>query len=321
MPTIELRKLRENQAIRDQVSETRISVKDLILPYFVVEGSNIRQEIKSMPSVFHLSIDNLLEDLKQTRNLGINRILLFGLPQKKDVSGSESYSKDGVVQKALRAIKKETEDIVVITDVCLCGYTSHGHCGIVKDKKIDNDASIKVLAKIALFHAQAGADFVAPSAMMDGQVRAIREALDKNGFEDTKILAYSAKYASNFYGPFRDALDSTPQFGDRKTYQMDYRNSDEALREIEQDIDEGADIVMVKPALAYLDIIYKAKQKFNVPIAAYNVSGEYSMIKKLSEGDKIKERDLALETLTSIKRAGADLIITYFGREVAKWLE
>jgi len=321
MQTISLRKSRKSKAIRDLVSETRISVKDLIFPYFVVEGSNVRQEIKSMPGVFRLSVDNFLKDAKETRKLGINMLLLFGLPQKKDIRGSESYSKDGVVQKALRAIKKGTEDITVITDVCLCGYTSHGHCGIVRDKKIDNDVSIKVLVKIALSHAEAGADFVAPSAMMDGQVKAIRQALDKKGFKDTRILAYSAKYASNFYGPFRDALDSTPQFGDRKTYQMDFRNSDEALREIEQDIDEGADIVMVKPALAYLDIIYKAKQKFNVPIAAYNVSGEYSMIKKVSEGDKIKERDLVLETLTSIKRAGADLIITYFGKEITKWLD
>ena len=320
MPTVSLRNSRENKAVRDRFSETRISVKDLILPYFVIEGINKKQEIKSMPGVFRFSVDNLLEDIQQTKSLGIKAILLFGIPQRKDLYGSEAYSKDGVIQKALRAIKRKIGDITLITDVCLCGYTSHGHCGIVKDKKIDNDVSVKVLSKIALSHAAAGADFVAPSAMMDGQVRAIREILDKNGFKETKILAYSAKYASNFYGPFRDALDSTPQFGDRKTYQMDFRNSDEALKEIEQDIDEGADIVMVKPALAYLDIIYRAKQKFNIPIAAYNVSGEYSMIKKASGSDKIKERDLALETITSIKRAGADLIVSYFGKEIAKWL-
>jgi porphobilinogen synthase len=340
-----LRRLRKNNAIRELLSQTQISIKDLVLPYFIIEGRNKEMEIKSMPGVFRLSVDNLLRDIERIRKLGINAILLFGVPQKKDAFGSEVYSKEGIVQRAIRAIKRQIKDIVVITDVCLCGFTSYGHCGIVRPQVtgsrqqakrkrlkpdacslehnliIDNDETVKVLARIALSHAQAGADFVAPSAMMDGQVRTIREILDKKGFEDVGILAYSAKYASNFYGPFREALDSAPEFGDRKTYQMDYRNSDEALREIRQDINEGADIVMVKPALAYLDIIYRAKQRFNVPIAAYNVSGEYSMLKRLSEGDKIKERDLVLETLTSIKRAGADLIITYFGKEIGKWLE
>ncbi len=318
MQITRLRRLREKSAIRDWVSETELHPKNIILPYFVVEGKKVREPIKSMPGVYHLSIDNLLKDIPEAA--GIKAILLFGIPKTKDKVGSQAYKEDGIVQKAITSIKKEYKDLIVITDVCLCGYTSHGHCGIVKGKRIDNDATLEVLVKIALSHAEAGADFVAPSAMMDGQVRAIREILDKNGFKDVGILAYSTKYASNFYGPFREALDSTPQFGDRKTYQMDYRNSDEALREIKQDIDEGADIVMVKPALAYLDIIYRAKQKFNIPIAAYNVSGEYSMIKKLAGGNKIKERDLALEVLTSIKRAGADLIISYFGKEIGKWL-
>jgi len=248
--------------------------------------------------------------------------------KKKDRYGKEAYNEYGIVQKAIKAVRKDIGDIVIITDVCLCGYTSHGHCGIVKRPKtknkdfyIDNDETLKILSKIAISHAEAGVDFVAPSAMMDGQVRAIREALDKNGFQDTGILAYSAKYASNFYGPFREALDSTPEFGDRKTYQMDYRNADEALREIQEDINEGADIVMVKPSLAYLDIIYRAKEKFNIPLAAYNVSGEYSAIKKLSQGDKVKEKDLALEVLTSIKRAGADIIITYYAKEAVRWLK
>jgi len=320
MSTVRLRRLRKNNTIRDWVSETQLHPKDIILPYFIVEGKGVKEPIKSMPGVYHLSIDNLIKNIDEIRKMGIQAILLFGIPKFKDNLGSQAYKKDGIVQRAIKAIKKEFKDLIVITDVCLCGYTSHGHCGIVKGGRIDNDETLKVLSKVALSHAEAGADFVAPSAMMDGQVRAIRESLDNGGFKDVGILAYSAKYASNFYGPFREALDSAPQFGDRKSYQMDYRNSDEALREIKQDIDEGADIVMVKPALSYLDIIHRAKKSFNVPLAAYNVSGEYSMIKKASGGDKIKERDLALEVLTSIKRAGADLIITYHAKEVAKWL-
>jgi len=328
MQVARLRRLRQSANLRDWISQTRLSPKDIILPYFVAEGRNVKKEIKSMPGVYHFSIDNLLRDISEAK--GIRSILLFGIPKTKDGIGSQAYRDDGIVQKAIKAIKREfsakggfasgEKNLIVITDVCLCGYTTHGHCGIVKGDKIVNDETIKVLAKTALSHTQAGADIVAPSAMMDGQVRAIREMLDKDGFDDTGILAYSAKYASSFYGPFREVLDSTPQFGDRKSYQMDYRNSDEALREIKQDIDEGADIVMVKPALAYLDIIYRAKQKFNVPIAAYNVSGEYSMIKKLSDGDKIREEELVLEVLASIKRAGADLIISYFGKEVIRWL-
>ncbi len=315
---IDLRRLREKSFVRDWISETQLHPKDFILPYFVVEGKRVKNPIKAMPGVYHLSIDNLLKDIPEA--VGIKSILLFGIPTKKDETGSLSYKKDGIVQRAVRAVRRKFKELVVITDVCLCAYTTHGHCGIVKGKRIDNDASLKILAKIALSHAEAGADFVAPSAMMDSQVRAIRQSLDKKGFKDVGILAYSAKYASNFYGPFREALGSTPQFGDRKSYQMDFRNADEALREIKQDIDEGADIVMVKPALAYLDIIYRTKQEFNIPIAAYNVSGEYSAIKKLSEGDKTKEKELALEVLTSIKRAGADFIISYFGKEVEKWL-
>ncbi|MDP2911999.1 MAG: porphobilinogen synthase [Candidatus Omnitrophota bacterium] len=323
MEFVRLRRLRRNSLIRGIFSQTRISAGDLVMPYFAVAGRNKKESIKSMPGIYRLSIDNLVKDIKETRGLGINSALLFGIPVKKDKYAKEAYSENGVVQKAIKAIKKDIGDIVIITDVCLCGYTSHGHCGIIKSQNriIDNDKTLKVLAKIALSHAYAGADFVAPSAMMDCQVRAIREALDKNGFQDTGILAYSAKYASNFYGPFREALDSTPEFGDRKTYQMDYRNSDEALREIQEDINEGADIVMVKPAMSYLDIIYRAKEKFNIPLAAYNVSGEYSAIKKLSQGDKVKEKDLALEVLTSIKRAGADIIITYHAKEAARWLK
>lgn len=319
MQVARLRRLRQSANLRDWISQTRLDPKDIILPYFVVEGRNVKKVIKSMPGVYHFSIDNLLKDISEAKE--IKSILLFGIPKTKDEIGSQAYRDDSIVRKAIKAIKSKFKELIVITDVCLCGYTTHGHCGIVKGKEIVNDKTINVLARAALSHAQAGADLVAPSAMMDGQVRAIREIFDKNGFDDTGILAYSAKYASSFYGPFREALDSTPQFGDRKSYQMDYRNSDEALREIKQDIDEGSDIVMVKPALAYLDIIYRAKQKFNVPIAAYNVSGEYSAIKKLAEGNKIKEKELALEVLSSIKRAGADLIISYFGKEVAGWLK
>ena|SRR3989338_514285 len=340
-----LRRLRKDEATRDLVSETNLFPHNLIMPYFVIAGKNKQEPIKSMPGINRLSLDNLVKDIEEIRRLGIKAVLLFGLAQKKDKVGSEAYAKSGLIQKAIKALKKEVKDIIVITDVCLCGYTSHGHCGILKvvdslslmvdgkqkkashklstinyQPKIDNAATLRVLAKITLSHAQAGADFVAPSAMMDGQVKAIREALDKQVLQKTRILAYSVKYASNFYGPFREALDSQPQFGDRKTYQMDFRNSDEALREIEADIKEGADIVMVKPALAYLDIIRRAKDKFNLPLAAYNVSGEYAMVKAYCQG-RDTEKKLVLEILTSIKRAGADLIITYHAKEAAKWLK
>lgn len=320
MALIRLRRLRRTGVLRGLVSQTHLLVKDLIMPYFVIEGRNKKESIKSIPGIYRLSLDNLIEDIKEIKNLGIKAILLFGVVHRKDETGTEAYRKDGIVQRAIKAIRKNIKDVVIITDVCLCGYTSYGHCGIVKGRDIDNEETLKILAKIALSHAQAGADFVAPSAMMDGQVRIIRETLDKNRFSDTGILAYSAKYASNFYGSFREALDSQPQFGDRKTYQMDYRNSDEALREIQQDIDEGADIVMVKPALAYLDIIRRAKEKFNIPLAAYNVSGEYALIKLASQEGIVSEKDAILEILTSIKRAGADLIISYHAKEVAKWL-
>ena len=334
-----LRRLRERGAVRDWVSQADLSAKDLILPYFVMDGVSKKESIESMPAVYRLSVDNLLKDMEEARSLGIRAVLLFGVSHKKDASGRPAYAKTGVVQKAVAAIRKRIGDAVVITDVCLCGYTSHGHCGIVKkskipglpskstaragksqDYRIDNDATIKVLAKVALSHAEAGADFVAPSAMMDGQVLAIREALDKDDFEDVGIVAYSAKYASNFYGPFRDALDSAPKFGDRRSYQMDFKNSDEALREIGQDIKEGADIIMVKPALAYLDVIWRARERFNVPIAAYNVSGEYAMVKVYCD-EASAEKNLVLEILTAIKRAGANFIISYHAKEVARWLK
>lgn len=306
-----LRTLRRNSSIRDLVAQTRLAADDLIMPYFVVEGRSRREPVKSMPGIYKLSADNLVKDIEEAWALGIKAVLLFGIPRKKDGDGKEAYDKDGVVQKAVRAIKKNIKSVAVITDVCLCGYTLHGHCGSVKNRKIDNDATIKILARIAVSHAEAGAGLVAPSAMMDGQVRSIRQALDRKAFGDVGILAYSAKYASNFYGPFREALGSAPRSGDRKSYQMDYRNSGEALREIAADIDEGADIVMVKPALAYLDIIYRAKENFNIPLAAFNVSGEYAMV---------RERESVIEVLTSIKRAGADFIITYHAKEAARWL-
>lgn len=299
------------------------SVKDLIQPYFVIEGSNKKEKIKFFPGIYRLSVDNLIKDVGQARDLGIKMVLLFGFSRKKDKEGSFAYFPEGIVQKALRAIKQEIKDVTVITDVCLCGYTTHGHCGILKKKNkvvFDRDKTRKTLAKIALSHARAGADLVAPSAMMTAQVKTIRDALDKNGFKEVRILAYSAKYASGFYGPFREALDSSPRFGDRRGYQLDYREPNTALREIKQDLKEGASMVMVKPALSYLDIIYKAKLKFNVPLAAYNVSAEYSLIKIGSQKGIVKEKESILEILTAIKRAGADLIITYHAKEVAKWL-
>ena len=328
MQAVKLSRLRQKDTVRDWVSETKLSPASIIQPYFVVEAKGVKAEIKSMPGIFRLSIDNLLKDIERLK--GIKSVLLFGVPHSKDNAGYNAYKKDGVVQKAVSRIKKERKDLIVITDVCLCGYTLHGHCGIIRGQRnniIDDDKTLRILSKIALSHAEAGADFVAPSAMADGQVAAIRNALDKSQFKNTGILAYSAKYASFFYGPFRDASGSTPKFGDRKAYQMDYRNSDEALREIRQDIDEGADIVMVKPALAYLDVIYKAKQGFNVPIAAYNVSAEYAMVKAYCQmtenrGQRAElEKNLVLEMLTSIKRAGADFIITYWAKDVVKWVQ
>lgn len=341
-PKLRLRRFRRTETLRKLFSETNVFISDLVAPYFVVEGKNVKQPISSMPGVYRYSVDNLVNEVAKIYDLGILAILLFGVPQKNSKFkvqrlakqfDSSVYSKDGIVQKAIRAIKKEIPEIVVVTDVCLCSYTYHGHCGIVKsvDSKkkknlnyqpeIDNDATLEILSKVALSHAEAGADIVAPSAMMDGQVKAIRETLDKNGFKDVAIMSYSAKYASNFYGPFREAAGSSPKFGDRKSYQMDYHNLKEALREVEQDINEGADIVMVKPALSYLDVIHAVKEKFNIPVAAYNVSGEYSMVKAAAEKGWINEKEVVLEILTSIKRSGADIIITYWAKDVAKWIK
>lgn len=303
------------------VKEIRLNVENLIIPFFVRDGKKIKEPIKYFPGVFHLSIDNLLEDVKEINQLKISAVLLFGICDKKDTDGSYAWDKNGIIPKAIREIKKDFPEILVITDVCLCGYRIDGHCGVLKNNKINLDLTLKYLSKTALSHAEAGADFVAPSAMMDGQVKAIRMILDKNGFNDVGIIAYSAKFASNFYGPFREALKSSPKFGDRKSYQLDYANSQLALKKIEQDIAEGADIVMVKPALAYLDIIKMVKQNFNLPLAAYNVSGEYSMIKLAAAKGVISEKETVLEILTAIKRAGADLIITYYAKEVAKWLK
>jgi len=314
------RRLRANEVIRRMVKETSISVDDLIYPMFVVPGENIKEEIDAMPGVYRYSVDNLVKEVKEVYDLRIPAVLLFGIPSNKDELGSEAYDDDGIIQKAVKSIKESIPQMIVITDVCMCEYTSHGHCGIVRDGYVQNDETVSYIAKIALSHVKAGADIVAPSDMMDGRVKAIRDVLDKNGYVNTPIISYSAKYASSFYGPFREAANSAPQFGDRKSYQMDPANSNEALREISLDIEEGADIIMVKPALPYLDIIRRAKDTFNIPIAAYNVSGEYSMIKAASHMGYIDEKSTVLESLTGIKRAGADIIITYFAKDVAKWL-
>lgn len=319
-PFRRLRRLRMNEAFRSMVRETELSPKDFIYPLFVVPGKNVRREVRSMPGVFQLSIDEIVKECVEVRTLGIPAVILFGIPEHKDEVGSEAYDEAGIVQMAVRAIKKEAPGLIVITDVCLCEYTSHGHCGIVRGDEIVNDESIELLAKEALTHAQAGADIVAPSDMFDGRVRAIRTMLDENNFHNTPIMSYAAKYASGFYGPFRDAAESTPKFGDRRSHQMDPANSDEALREVEQDILEGADIVMVKPALPYLDIIRRVKDKFQMPTAAYNVSGEYAMIKAAGRNGWIDEQRVMMEVLTSIKRAGSDLILTYFAKDAAKLL-
>lgn len=314
------RRLRLNSAIRDMVRETRIDVKDLIYPLFVVHGEKVKQEINSMPGVYRFSIDTLVEEVKEIYSLGIPAILLFGVPSVKDEIGSEAYADDGIVQRAIKAVKDAVPSMFVITDVCMCGYTSHGHCGIVERGYVVNDKTVELISKTALSHARAGADMVAPSDMMDGRVGAIRKLLDEKGYSNVSIMAYSAKYASAFFGPFREAAESAPKFGDRKTYQMDPANSDEAMREIKLDIEEGSDIVMVKPALSYLDIIRRAKESFNIPVAAYNVSGEYAMLKAAAKMGWLDEKAVAMEILTSIKRAGADLIITYFAKDVATWL-
>jgi porphobilinogen synthase len=317
-PVSRLRRLRKTAALRDMFRETRLLKEDFIYPLFVVEGEKVKKEIGSMPDNFQMSVDNILRECGELETLGVNSILLFGIPQTKDAVGSGAYDANGVIQKALREVKKRFPEMLVITDVCLCEYTSHGHCGVVENGFVENDKTLELLAKEALSHAENGADIIAPSDMMDGRVAAIRQKLDENGFHETPIMAYSAKFSSAFYGPFREAAESAPQFGDRKSYQMDFGNSDEAMREIALDIQEGADIVMVKPALAYLDLIRRAKDNFNVPVAAYNVSGEYSMIKAAAEKGWIDGEKVMLEVLTSIKRAGADIIITYFAKEAAK---
>ena len=301
--------------------ETSLSPADFIYPLFIVEGENLKKEISSMPGQFQLSIDRALHECEELTNLDVNSVILFGIPNEKDEVGSGAYADDGIIQKATRAIKDRFPDMIVVTDVCLCEYTSHGHCGVVEDGYVHNDKTLELLAKEAVSHAKSGADIIAPSDMMDGRVGAIRKALDANGFSDTPIMAYSAKYSSGFYGPFREAAESTPQFGDRKTYQMDFGNSDEAIREIALDIQEGADIVMVKPALSYLDVIRRTKDSFNMPICAYNVSGEYSMIKAAAQNGWLDGKKVMMEVLTSIKRAGADVIITYFAKEAAEVLQ
>jgi porphobilinogen synthase len=302
------------------VRETRLTVDAFVMPFFVVHGRQVRREISSMPGNHQLSVDELVKEVKDTAALGIPGVILFGLPATKDAVASEAYAKDGIVQQAIRAIKDSVSDLVVITDVCLCEYTSHGHCGVVEEGRVKNDPSLELLARTAVSHANAGADMVAPSDMMDGRVGAIREALDDAGYEETPILAYAAKYASGFYGPFREAAESTPQFGDRRSYQMDPANADEALREVALDLEEGADMIMVKPALAYLDILWRVKAEFGVPVAAYNVSGEFAMVKAVARLGWLEEERVMLEMLTAIKRAGADLILTYFARDAARVL-
>ncbi len=314
------RRLRRSEGLRGLVRETRLSPADFVYPLFVAHGHGLRREIESMPGQYHLSPDGLAREAEELRALGIPAVLLFGLPAAKDDEGSEAYADDGIVQEAVRILKRTAPELVVITDVCLCEYTSHGHCGVVEDGEVDNDRTLELLARTALSHARAGADMVAPSDMMDGRVAAIRRALDDGGFAHLPIMAYAAKYASAFYGPFRVAADSAPQFGDRRGYQMDPPNVREALREIEADIAEGADIVMVKPALAYLDVIARARRRFDLPLAAYNVSGEYAMVKAADRLGWLDGRRAALEVLTAIKRAGADIIITYHAKEAAAWL-
>ena len=319
-PQYRPRRLRANETIRRMVRETTLLPDNFIYPLFVTHGKGVKKEISSMPGNYQQSIDNLVKDCEEVYGLGIPAVILFGIPEKKDELGTEAYSDEGIVQHAIKAIKNKLPDLMVITDVCMCEYTSHGHCGVIKNGVVQNDATLELLAKEALSHAKAGADMVAPSDMMDGRVAAIRDILDDEGFERVPIMSYAAKYASGFYGPFREAAESTPQFGDRRSYQMDPPNSREALREVELDIEEGADIVMVKPALSYLDIISQVKQEFNMPVAAYNVSGEFSMVKAAANLGWIDGDRVMMEVLTSIKRAGADMILTYHAKEAAALL-
>jgi len=314
------RRLRSSQSLRKAVQETQLSPRDFIYPMFVCPGENVRREISAMPGNYQLSVDQLVAEAKEAESLGISGIILFGLPESKDPEGSDAYNDDGIVQRAIRAVKQEVSDLLVIADTCLCEYTSHGHCGHVVDGDVDNDATLELLAKSAVAQARAGADVIAPSDMMDGRVEAIRDALDTNGFETLPILSYAAKYASVFYGPFREAAESAPQFGDRRSYQMDPANQREAMREIALDIEEGADIIMVKPAMPYLDVVYRAKQEFDLPVAVYQVSGEYSMIVAAARNGWLDLDRAMTESLTSIKRAGADLILTYFAKTMARTL-
>ncbi len=319
-PTARLRRTRMTSVLRSMVRETELSPNDFIYPLFVVPGSKIKKEISSMPGVYQMSIDTIVRECAEVKSLGIPAIIFFGIPAEKDEVGSGAYDDHGVVQEALRAVKREVPGLLLITDVCLCEYTSHGHCGIVQGEEILNDPSVELLVKEAVSHAHAGADMVAPSDMFDGRVGAIRHALDEEGFQNVPIMSYAAKYASGFYGPFREAAESTPKFGDRRSHQMDPANSDEALREVAQDIREGADIVMVKPALAYLDVLRRVKERFEMPTAAYNVSGEYSLVKAAERAGWIDGERVMMEILTSIKRAGADLILTYFAKDAARVL-
>jgi porphobilinogen synthase len=323
-PIYRPRRLRQNPKLRALVRETELSVGHLVMPLFVREGSRIRKPISSMPGQFQLSVDELVKEAERTAKLGVPAVILFGIPEKKDEKASGAYAANGIVPKAVRAVKKELPELIVICDVCLCEYMSHGHCGIVRksgrDYRIDNDATLNLLAKSALAYSEAGADIVAPSDMMDGRVAAIRAALDETGFSDTPIMSYAAKFASAYYAPFREAAESPPQFGDRRTYQMDYANAEEALREVALDIEEGADIVMVKPAFGYQDLIWRVKEKFRYPVACYNVSGEYAMVKAAAQNGWLDEKQAVLEMLTGFRRAGADIILTYWAQQAAKWL-
>ena len=314
------RRLRRTEALRSLVREAKLTRDDFVLPLFVCSGTNVRREVSSMPGVFNLSVEETAAEVSRAFDMGIRSVIVFGLPEAKDEIASGAYAEDGIVQRALRAIKKSTPDIIAMADTCLCEYTSHGHCGVVRDNDVVNDESLKLLAKTALSQAEAGADVVAPSAMMDGQVAAIREALDNSGFEHTPVMAYAVKYASGFYGPFREAADSAPAFGDRRAYQMDPPNAREAMREAQLDYEEGADILMVKPATVYLDVLRMVRERFDCPLAAYHVSGEYALIKAAAQKGWIDEQRVMLETLTSIKRAGADIILTYYAREAIKAL-
>ena len=320
-PLYRPRRLRESPLLRKMVRETHLRVDDLVYPLFAVHGRGVREPIQSMPGQFRLSVDELLRECKDVASMGIPAVLLFGLPAEKDPRGSEAYAEDGIIQQAVRAVKETIPDLLVVTDVCLCEYTSHGHCGVVEGGRVRNDPTLDLLARTAVSHVEAGADMVAPSDMMDGRVAAIREALDENGSQETPIMAYSAKYASAFYGPFREAVDSTPQFGDRRSYQMDPANSVEAMREVALDVDEGADIGMVKPALPYLDIIARVKSEFGLPVAAYSVSGEYAMLRAAGQLGWLDEEAAMMEALTGIRRAGADIVITYFAKEAARILD